>query len=85
MKVYVQVIDTLTGIYQAGRIEEPVMKGMEISNALKHFGVFENEVEWYYKNTRFGPNDSGEKCESIISKFGKVEGTTKIVSVIQIE
>lgn len=85
MKIFVQIVDTHTGIYQAGMIEEPVMKGMEISNALKHFGVFENEIYWYYESNRFGMDDSSEKYKNTTSKFGKIEGTTKVVSVIQIK
>ena len=34
MKVFIQVIDMIRGISQYGMIEEPVVKGKEIDNAL---------------------------------------------------
>ena len=49
MKIYVQVVDTKTGIYQTGMVDEPVIKGSEIDNALRHFGVLYGEVEWVSK------------------------------------
>ena len=44
MKVFVQVIDTRTGVYQTGMIEENVIEGKEIENALLHFGV--SDIKW---------------------------------------
>lgn len=66
MKVYIQIVDTLTGIYQSGMIDEPVVSGKEIDNALGHFGISYGTVNWVNPN------------------YGKVENTTKIVSVITI-
>lgn len=71
MKVFVQIIDTKTGIYQTGMIEEPVKSGLEIDNALKHFGVINGEVSWFY-------NKEGD----FNIKNGEISGTTKIVSVV---
>lgn len=69
MKIYVQVVDTKTGIYQTGMVDEPVIKGSEIDNALRHFGVLYGEVEWVSKyNNKF--------------LNGIVTGTTKVVSII---
>lgn len=76
MKVYVQIIDTKTGIYQHGMIEEPVVKDSEIPNALKHFGVIYGEVEWY--------NDMVDGDLNIHLLSGNVINTTKVVNVIAI-
>ena len=46
MRVFVQIVDTKSGISQTGMIEEPVVKGQEIQNAIKHFGVIYGEVTW---------------------------------------
>ena len=72
MKVYVQVVDTTTGVYQTGMIDEPVRKGFEIKNAIEHFTS--SNINWISKT----------ESDEIISKTGKVEGTTKIVSIIAI-
>lgn len=69
-KVYVQIIDTKTAIYQFGMIEEPVVKGKEIDNALAHFGVSYGSVNWLYKDK---------------VKYGEIEGTSKIVTVVTIQ
>ena len=72
-KVYVQVVDTTNGISQNGMIEEPVKEGLEISNALAHFGVNYGLVEWsktYFNNVKL--------------MTGIVQDTSKVVSVIAI-
>lgn len=66
-KIYVQVIDNFTGIYQTGMIQEPVSKGKEIENAVAHFGVSYGTVNWTSKEEKF--------------MYGEVEGTTKVVIV----
>ena len=71
MKVYVQVINITNGIYQQGMIDEPIKKGLEVSNALGHFGIDINTVEW----------TSTDATENYESKFGAVIDTTKIVTV----
>lgn len=73
MKVYIQVIDTRSGISQNGMIEEPVKSGFEIANALEHFGVNINTVEWLF-----------EHSNSFIAKYGKIKETTKVVIVTAI-
>ena len=70
MKVFVQVIDTRTGVYQTGMIEENVIKGKEIENALLHFGV--SNIKWKPVN----------QIENANNYFGEVTNTTKVVSVI---
>lgn len=70
MKVFVEVIDTVSAIYQFGMIEEPVIKGKEIDNALAHFGVSYGSVNWLYKDK---------------VKYGEIEGTSKIVTVVTIQ
>lgn len=77
MKVFIQVIDTRTGIYQTGMIDEPVMKGQEIVNALGHFGVSYGSVTW---DMHHDIDFTVEPNYSVMS--GRVDGTTKIVSVI---
>lgn len=74
MKVFVQVIDTRTGISQNGMIEESTEKGFEIANALGHFGVGINTITWLF-----------EHSNSYISKCGEISGTTKIVNIIGIQ
>ena len=70
MKTYVQVIDTKTGIYQTGMIDEPVKEGLEILNAIKHFGI--NDVFWINKSEE----------DNFSFRIGVVTETTKVVSVI---
>ena len=75
MKVYIQIVDTRNGISQHGMIEEPVSEGLEISNALGHFGVNYGYVKW---------------CKEIIEDdvsmlMGKITDTTKLVTVITIQ
>ena len=76
MKVFVQVVDTLTGISQNGMIEEPVEKGFEIQNALKNFGISEQDVAWLCPEEEFSEEINGD----ILS--GRVEGTYKLLSII---
>lgn len=79
MKVFIQIVDSKTGIYQTGMIEEPVVKGQEIQNGLKHFGITFGEIEW----------DSNFIHQDIInqprSMTGIVVGTSKVVNVICIQ
>lgn len=65
MKVYLQVIDTNTGVYQTGMIDEPVIKGKEIENALGHFGVRYADVEW--TNSNYGEIINTTKVVSVVS------------------
>lgn len=50
MKVYLQVIDTRTGVYQTGMLDEPTKEGFELRNALEHFGVNYLDVMWEDKH-----------------------------------
>ena len=68
MKVFVQIVDIRTGIYQCGGIEEPVQKGQEVTNALGHFGIRTGDIEWQYK--------ADDRM------IGAVSDTTKVVSII---
>ena len=69
-RVFVQIVDIKTGGYQFEMIQEPVKSGSEVLNALKHFGI--DDVNW----TNTNANDLWE------AKFGIVEGTNKIVTII---
>jgi len=75
-KIYVQVVDTLSGISQTGMIEEPVSKGWEIQNALKHFGIVYGEITW---NSDFINEDVANHPRLLT---GCVEGGNKVVNVI---
>lgn len=72
-KVYVMVVDALTGISQNGMIEEPVKEGLEISNALAHFGVNYGLVDW-----------SKTYVDNVKMMSGIVSDTKKAVTVIAI-
>lgn len=76
MKVFVQIVDALSGISQTGMIEEPVIKGQEIQNALKHFGIVYGEIIW---NSNFVNNDVANHPRLLT---GYVEEGNKIVNVI---
>ena len=78
-KVYVQIVNTLTGISQNGMIEEPVKENLEVENALKHFGVIYGEVTW---NSNF-TNVNIANNPRLLS--GYVEGTGKIVNVVVLD
>lgn len=70
-KVYLQIIDSKTGIYQTGGIEEPVVSSKEIDNALGYFGIRYGDVDWKVcTNSEF------------VAKIGIVRDTTKIVSLV---
>ena len=71
MKVFVQVINITNGIYQQGMIDEPIKKGLEVANALGHFGIDITTVEW----------TSTDATEDYESKFGAIKETTKVVTV----
>ena len=77
-RIYVQIVDSLTGISQTGMIEEPVVKGQEIQNALKHFGVIYGEIT---RNSNF-IHDSVANNPRLLT--GYVEGANKIINVIEL-
>lgn len=68
MKVFVQIIDKNNASYQTCMVEEPIQKGFEIANAIGHFGVNINNVEWLSNNDEY--------------KFGKIKETTKVITVV---
>lgn len=72
MKVFLQIIDTRNGISQHGMIEEPVQKGFEVANALEHFGVNINTIEWMYEHSK----------NNFRTKMGEIKDTTKIVNIV---
>ena len=49
MKVFIQIVDTRTGIHQSGMIDEHVIADQEIPNALSHFGVVYGTITWISK------------------------------------
>ena len=50
MKVYVIAVDTTSGKYQSGMIDEPVVKHKVIENALAHFGIVPESVLFTHKD-----------------------------------
>jgi hypothetical protein len=75
MKIYVMIVDTSkNGISQNGMIEESVSKGFEIANALGHFGVNINTIEWIYEHSK----------NNFRTKTGEIKDTTKIVNIVVI-
>ena len=65
MKVYIQIVDSQSGIYQTGMIDEPVSKGHEVSNALAHFGIRYGDVEWN-SDRHYGTVNGTTKMVSVI-------------------
>ena len=78
MKIFIQVIDTRTGIYQTGMIDEAALPGQEIGNALMHFGVSYGTVIWDVKHDI----DFLDDVKPYKTWTGHIDGTTKIVSLI---
>ena len=72
MKTYVQIVDSRTGIYQTGMIDEPIKKGLEIENAISHFGVSYGHVSWTSKH----------EDDRLVCCFGEINDTSKILTVI---
>lgn len=68
MKVFVEIVDIKSFIYQNGMIDEPIQKGFEVANAIGHFGLNFHEIEW--------------ENRSDLHFFGRVKGTSKVVSII---
>lgn len=69
MKVFVQIVDSKSGISQHGMIDEPVQKGFEVLNAVNHFiKVSESDIDWEYYSSTF--------C------CGRLKDTTKLISVL---
>lgn len=78
MKIFVQIVNTLNGISQTGMIEEPVVKGLEIENAIKHFGVIYGEVTW---NSDFINEDVANHPRLLT---GYVDGVNKVINIIEL-
>ena len=72
MKIFVSVIDSVTGVTQFGMIDEPVKKGFEVMNAINHFVTTnENGIQWDFNGATF-------KC-------GKLKDTSKLINVTILE
>lgn len=69
MKVFVEIVDSKSGICQQGMIDEPVQKGFEVLNAINHFiKASESDIDWEYYTNTF--------C------CGRLKDTTKLISVL---
>jgi len=71
MRVFVQIIDKKLGSYQSISIDEPVQKGFEVMNAIKHLGPTEADIEWDINNEEY--------------KFGRIKETTKVITAVCIQ
>ena len=74
MKTYIQIIDTATGVYQSGMIDEPVVAGNEIDNAIYHF-IGKNDIAWINRSD----------TENTTNLFGSIVGTSKVVTVTKLK
>jgi len=75
MKVTVQVVNTMTNAVNSCTIDEPVKKGHEVDNALKHLGVSFGEIEW-------DENLKKSEYDNFNVMVGTVPGTTKVITVV---
>ena len=71
MKIYVQIIDDKTNVYQQATIDEPVSNNFKVANALEHLGVKESWVNW----------DVNVNILNNCFMCGRVKDTTKVVIV----
>lgn len=71
MKVFVQIIDKKLGSCQSISIDEPVQKGFEVMNAIKHLGPDTCDIEWDINNEEY--------------KFGRIKETTKVITAVCIQ
>ena len=78
MKVFIQIVDGRTGIYQTAGIEEPVMNEKHVDNALAYFGLRYSDVEWLHSS------DISLDSKSATLKSGKIRDTTKVINLIVI-
>ena len=75
MKVFVQIVDTKTGKYEHIMIDEPVVKGHEVSNAVSHL-IGKALIEW---NSDFIYEDLANTPRLLT---GTVCDTNKVLNVV---
>lgn len=78
MKVFIQIVDSRTGIYQTAGIEEPVMNEKHVDNALAYFGLRYSDVEWLHSS------DVSLDSKTATLKSGKIRDTTKVINLIAV-
>lgn len=76
MKVFIQIVDSRTGIYQTAGIEEPIMNDKHVDNALAYFGLRHGDIEW------LNSSNISLDSKSITLKSGKIIDTTKVINLI---
>ena len=76
MKVFIQIVDSRTGIYQTAGIEESVMNEKHVDNALAYFGLRDGDIEW------LNSSDISLDAKSATLKSGKIRDTTKVINLI---
>lgn len=80
-KVYIQIVDPVHNTYQSACIQEPVEPSQVINNACRHFGFDLSEVKLI---TSAVVNSSFPGMPTCVCMSGLVEGTSKLVTIIEI-
>jgi len=70
MRVYIQIVDKYTGIYQCGVIDEPAQDPVE--NAIKHFNVGDVKFQ------------TSVNLPDYSSYIGEIIGTSKVITIIKV-
>lgn len=78
-KVYIQVIDPVHDTYQSACIQEPTE--LAINNACRYFGFDRADVAW---SIPFTSEEGFPKMPSHICMNGAVQGTSKLVTIVEI-
>lgn len=81
-KVYIQVIDPVHDTYQSACIQDPVDSDLAINHACRYFGFDQNEVKW---STPFISEEGFPKMPSHVCLTGSVKGTSKLVTIIELD
>lgn len=80
-KVYIQIVDPVHNTYQSACIQEPVEPSQAVNNACRHFGFDLLEVKLA---TSAVVNSSFPGMPTCVYMSGLVEGTSKLVTIIEI-
>lgn len=79
-KVYIQIVDTAHNTYQSACIQEPVEPSQAINNACRHFGIDSTDITWSASFNSSYPGMPKHLCMT-----GSVEGTPKLVTIIELD
>lgn len=81
-RVYIQIVDPVHNTYQSACIQEPVEPSQAINNACRHFGFDKAEVDW---SVPFASKESFPKMPTHLCMNGSVKGTSKLVTIIELD